>query len=98
VKTETGREGEWFHTPMTLRFEIYFPMLKSSSKLGRGVTASASGMRMSLPRLKDPKRSEYQRVKENNAVRGGSRLKRETDSDWFFGSCSSMVVRGTVKI
>jgi hypothetical protein len=35
------------HTPMTLRSEIYFCILKSSSIVGRGVSGSARGLIMS---------------------------------------------------
>jgi len=40
---------------MTLRSEIYFCMLKSSSILGRGVRGSARGLAMSASMLKDSK-------------------------------------------
>ena len=76
---------------MTLRSEIYFCTLKSSSRLGRGVADSGNALRMSWSRLKDSKRSQgNQRAKQRLAVRDGLRLKREKNSGWFFRSCSSV--------
>jgi hypothetical protein len=50
-------------TPMTLRSEIYFCILRSSSILGRGVCGSARGVSMPTSMLKDSKRGE--RVKRD---------------------------------
>ena len=85
---------------MTLRSEIYFCTLKSSSRLGKGVADSANVLRTSESIMKDPKRSyEYQRTKQKRVVQDGLRLKRERESDEFFCSWSSIVVKvkaGTV--
>lgn len=54
--SQTRMRREKRHTPMTLRSEIYFCMLKSSSMLGRGVSASARGLVISRSIPKDPKR------------------------------------------
>lgn len=43
---------------MTLRSEIYFCILRSSSILGMGVCDSARGLAMSASMLKDSKRGE----------------------------------------
>ncbi len=45
-------------TPMTLRSEIYFCILRSSSILGMGVCGSARDLAMSASMLKDSKRGE----------------------------------------
>jgi hypothetical protein len=50
-------QGE-HHTPMTLRSEIYFCILKSSSIVGSGVSGSAEGLVMSALTLKDSKERE----------------------------------------
>jgi len=58
------------HTPMTRRSEIYFCILKSSSRLGRGVAAATSGLVMSRLKSKDPKRPQgYQRAKRRESWR-----------------------------
>ena len=49
---------------MTLRSEIYFCILKSSSMLGRGVSASARGLSMSTLMLKDSKGREEVRARK----------------------------------
>lgn len=47
---------------MTLRSEIYFCMLKSSSMVGRGVSASIGGVAMLVLAFKDSKQREGKRA------------------------------------
>jgi hypothetical protein len=85
---------------MTLRSEMYFCVLKSSSGSGRGVLATRRALSTSRAMLKDPGRetaeqeiSEGAKKKCAGAVRDGVRLKRATDSDCFCSCvCSSMMM------
>jgi hypothetical protein len=49
---------------MTLRSEIYFCILKSSSIVGKGVSGSAKGLAMSVLTLKDSKERGGKSVKK----------------------------------
>jgi hypothetical protein len=70
---------------MTLRSEIYFCILKSSSIVGKGVSGSAKGLAMSVLALKDSKKRGGKSVKKSCArIHDDSRLKQEGDSDCPF--------------